>query len=283
MESTSSKRNYCIAIDGSQFSDWAFDLVLEEFYQKGDKVTVVHITNSAKSSEIPFAFQPQTIISKYDAKLTGRLASCDFSIIKKEKDPKSVHALLDVNQIAVANNCSVLVLGFYGHKAVKNELTKGLSYVINNIRLPVIVVKENNKRKNKNSGVFTWMASIEEPNTRSVKAFQFALNYIDVTKDKVIGTHIKFYSDDIANDVKEYFEKACQGSNVTDYSFAILDRDRNSDIGGQLSNFVNYNDIDSIDFCVLGHNSAKYAKDKVSVSPLTTFIKTAKSNILFFS
>jgi nucleotide-binding universal stress UspA family protein len=285
MDSTSSTKNYCIAVDGSQYADWAFELVLDELYKKGDKITVVHITNSAKISEIPFAYQPKTIISKYDAKLTGKLASTDFRIITQERDTKATHALMQVYKIALSNNCTLLAMGFYGHKATnKNELTKGITYAIDNIRLPTIVVKENHKRKDKDSGSFTWMAAIETANTLSFKAFQFALNYIDLSKDKIIGTHIKLYNDSMAKEVKNYFEKTCLEKNSANFYFSILNNDRNLDIGNQLSNFVNYNETESIDFAVMGHNVGKYSKEgNNSISPLVPFIKSAKCNIIFYN
>lgn len=284
MDSSSSiSKNYCIAVDGSQYADWAFDLVLDELYKKGDKVTVVHVTNSTKISEIPFAYQPKTIISKYEAKLTGKLSSTDYRIISQERDSNASHALMQVYKQAVSNNCSLLAMGFYGHKSSnKNELTKGLTYAIDNILLPTIVVKENHKRSD--SGCFTWMAAIETANTLSFKAFQFAVNYIDLSKDKIIGTHIKSYNETMAKEVKEIFEKTCQEKNAQKFSFAILDKEKNLDIGTQLSNIVNYNETESIDFAVMGHNAGKYTRDgNNQISPLVPFIKSAKCNILFYN
>jgi nucleotide-binding universal stress UspA family protein len=289
METTSTftSKKYCIAIDGSEHSDWAFDLILNDMYQKGDKVILVHIANPAKESEIPFAFQPTTIISKYEAKLTGKLLNTDYLIIKQSKQSTSTHALVQVNAIAIKENCTVLVIGFHGHKLnkQKSDLSKGINYIIKNIKIPVIIVKENSTRKSRDSGEFTWMASIEQANSRSFKAFQFALNYINLEKDRVVGAHIKFYNDSLANEVKEIFEKTCQDTKVANYSFEIVDKDKNLDIGVELSNMVNYNDKENVDFFVLGHNPTKYQYDnnECCSSPLTTIIKSAKSNILFYS
>ena len=285
METTTPKsmKNYCIAIDGSQHSDWAFNLVFEELFQKGDKITLVHISNGSK--DVPFAFQPKTIISKYDAKLTGRLSTLDFKIVQEEKKANVIHALLQVNDIALANKCTMLVLGFQGHKDNKENISRGVNYVIDNIKLPTIVVKENITRKSKDSGAFTFCTSIEQANTRSFKAFQFAVNYIDVTKDKVLGMHIKIYNDSFIKEVKEYFEATCTEKGVKNFAFQPLENEKDVSVGEQICNFANYNEKESIDFLILGHNPIKYKTnaDAKNSSPLNTAIKSAKTNILFFS
>lgn len=303
MENTqSSSRTYCIAVDGSIHSDYAFDLVLNELYQKRDKVIVVHIANQAKLSEIPFNFQPQTIISKYDAKLTGKLLRGDYQIIKEDRDKKSPHALLQVNQIALANSCSVLVLGFQGHKGkTQEELTKGVKFIINNIKLPTIVVKEKTERKKKDTEAFTWMMSIEQPNSRSFKAFQFATDYIDPSKDRILACHVKTYTDSHAKEVQEYFEEVCKKKGIQNYGVCVMEKESanssnssSSQIGKQLSDFVNFNSKEFVDFIIIGHNPEKYTSgfrfDNSSqsnapsyTSPGEVIIKSASANILFYS
>ena len=281
MESSTQKK-YCIAVDGSDNSDWAFDLVLNELYQKGDKVVIVHIANPNKS-DVPFAFQANSIVSKYEARLTGKLLKQDYLMIKQDKANNNNHALHQVNQIAVTNNCTVLVLGFHGYKKNKqpNEVSKGISFIMSNIKLPTIIVKENSSRKNKNSSSFTWLTSIEQANTRSFKAFQFAVHYINPQVDKVVGCHIKLYNSSVDSEVKDLFESFCQSQSVANYDFKYLENDR-SNVGNQISNFVNFNETDSIDFVVLGHNPNKYSGGDNGSSPLTEVIKSAKANILFY-
>jgi hypothetical protein len=96
MESSSSQKKYCIAVDGSDNSDWAFDLVLNELLQKGDKVVVVHISNPNKS-DVPFAFQANSIVSKYEAKLIGKLLKQDYLIITQD------HIMEKPNRVGVTD------------------------------------------------------------------------------------------------------------------------------------------------------------------------------------
>jgi hypothetical protein len=282
MESSQLKsKKYCIAVDGSDYSDWAFQLVTEELYSKGDKIVLVHISNSSKLSEIPFAFQPKTILSKYDAKLAGKLSSSDYKIITQDRDSTSSHALLQVNNIAIKENCSVLVLGFHGHNMSKDkkEISKGISFIISNIKLPTIVVKENVKRKNKSTGIFTWATCIEEANSRSFKAFEYFSNYLNITKDKMIGSHIDSHGSSTAQEVKELFLQTCQTKGISNYEFEITTYSQKNEIGTIITNFVNFNEKDQIDFLIVGHNPKKNSEK----SPLNMVIKSAQCNVLFYS
>ena len=278
--SNSNGKKYCIAVDGSDYSDWAFHLVSDELYQKGDQIVVVHISNSSKISEIPFAFQPKTIISKYDAKLTGKFPFSAYKIVHQDRDSKSTHALLQVNNIALKEKCTALVIGFHGHNMNKDqkEISKGISFIISNVKLPTIVVKENITRREKNSG-FTWLASIEEANSRSFKAFEYFSNFINFSCDKVIGSHINSHGKQWAEEVQQYFEQACQSIGIPNYSFSITPSNQNTDIGSTICNLVNYNENEVIDFLIVGHNPSK-SSDK---SPLHIVIKTAQCNVLFYS
>jgi hypothetical protein len=282
MESSQSNfKKYCIAVDGSEYSDWAFQLVTEELYTKGDKVVLVHISNSSKLSEIPFAFQPKTILTKYDAKLSGKLTSKDYKIITQDRDSNSSHALLQVNNIATKEKCSVLVLGFHGHNLSKDkkEISKGISFIISNIKLPTIVVKENVKRKNINTGAFTWATCIEESNSRSFKAFEYFSNYMNIAKDKIIGSHIDSHGPGTAQEVKDLFNQACQNKGIQNYAFDITTYSQKVDIGTTITNFVNFNEKEQIDFLIVGHNPSKNSEK----SPLNIVIKSAQCNVLFYS
>jgi hypothetical protein len=279
MESTSKSNSFCISVDGSEFSDYAFDLVLNELYQKKDKIFIFHIANPTKSSEIPYNFKPDVISSKYDSKLTGKLNKGDFQVIVKDRDEKSAHALQQVYQLATEKNGSILVLGFKGHKATAdNDLTKGVNFVINNIKLPTIVVKENLQRSKK--GSFNWLCSIEQANSRSFKAMEFSLNYIDKSKDQVIGLHITLYGESHAEEIKTYFENTCQENGVINYNFITIDKENSVSIGKAIANYANFSEI-PIDFLVLGHNPNKY--EQKDVSPAFDVINSAQCNILFYS
>ena len=88
MNSTNGNGNniYCVAVDGSKSSEYAFNLVLNELYRKGDKIYVVHISNCQKAIDLPFDYQPETILSKYDTKLSGKILKSHFEVINKERE-----------------------------------------------------------------------------------------------------------------------------------------------------------------------------------------------------
>lgn len=277
MDTTSiTNKQYCVSIDGSEYSDMAFNLVFNELFQKNDKITVVHITNPAKS--IPFACQADTILNKYQTILIGKLPKTQYSIIIKQRDEKVVHALQQVNNTAVQNNCSVLVMGSHGHKEnkQKNEVSKGINFIINNIKIPTIIVKESTKRKDKDNGAFTWLVSIDKAESRSFKAFEFSTNYLDHSKDRVIGLHFKT-GDYVESSIQEYFEKLCKEKGILNYSFDFADYEKNVSLGKQIANYVNFNNKNYIDFLVVGHNPNK------KESPAYEIIQNAQTNVLFYS
>jgi hypothetical protein len=278
---------YCVAVDGSQSSEYAFDLVLNELFQKGDKIYVVHISNPEKLNELPFEYQPDTIISKYDTKLSGKILRSYFEVIHKEREPKNDHALVQVNEIAIAKKSTLLVMGFHGHKMInnKNELTKGISYIINNIKLPTIVVKEKSQRKKKDNNGFTWMSAIEDNTSRSFKAFQYSLNCVDINRDKVVGAHVKIYDDYWAREVKDSFEKICNDRGVLNSKFYVVEKPADKEIQDVLSDLVNFNENETVDFFVLGHNPGKYGNYNIKFKgiPVVEVIRKAQANILFYS
>jgi len=277
---------YCVAVDGSESSEHAFNLVLNELYKKGDRIYVVHITTNKKSTELPYDYQPETIRSKYDTKLSGHLIRSQYDVILTERHSNNDHALVQVNEIAIAKKCTLLVIGFHGHKLsnTRSELTKGISYIINNIKLPSIVVKENSSRKKKENNGFTWMSAIEDNSSKSFKAFQYSLNYVDSSKDRVVGVHVKVHDDEWASDVKNSFDSICDNKQLSNFVFCAVEKPKGKNVENVLTDLVNFNEKESFDFLILGHNSNKSGNfnPKSKAFPVGEVIKNSQANIFFF-
>ena len=60
--------HYMVAVDGSQASDLAFQVVIKGLLRESDKITVAHVF-SKKKDYLPFEMQPNTIKELYTAAL----------------------------------------------------------------------------------------------------------------------------------------------------------------------------------------------------------------------
>lgn len=277
---THERKNYVISVDGSDHSDWGFDMIFNEIYKKGDYLTVLHVANQKKISDIPFKYQPDQIISKYETKLIGKLPKNDYILIRKDRENEKSHALEVVNQVARLNNADLMVLGTQGHKGVKDrkELSSGIIYLIKNISIPSIVVKENSQRMKKEAKGFNWLVCIENHYTRSFKAFELATTLIDKEKDIIIALNLHIYSDNY-KETEDAFEKYCSKVGITKRKFVAIEKNPKMSVGKNICDYVNFGE-DYIDFVVIGHNISKYSMD-VNSSPTVDIIKFAQANILF--
>lgn len=272
-------KKYCISVDGSAYSEYGFDLVFDELYEKGDSIFLTHISNSEKLKEIPFEYQPQSIQSKYESKLIGKLPQTDFEILLKDKMRSDQHALEITHDLAKNRICSVLVTGYQGHKGGSGkDLSKGIVYLIKNVKIPTFIIRERSQRRYKESGGFTWLVCIEKSNTRSYTAFEFAVNYINKDVDKIIGVNIvDGYKDTV---IELQFNSLCKKTGIKNCSFQYINRDKAMSVTDHINEIVNYGQ-ESVDFLVVGHNPAKYLK--MDEYPLVEVMRKAKTNILFYS
>ena len=240
------RKNYLISVDGSNHSGWGFDLIFKEFYQKNDYITVLHVTNQNKT-DIPFKYQPEQIMSKYESKLIGKLPKNDFILIQKPRDNPSEHALEVVFEVAKTHGTDMMILGTQGHKGIKSKkyISKGIMYLVKNINIPSMVIKENTQREKKEDKGFTWLVCLENHYTRSFKLFEFVTTLIDKKRDTIIGLH--FWQLDNNRELEENFEKYCVKLGVKNKKFISLEKNPGLTIGKNICDIVNFGD-DYIDF-----------------------------------
>jgi hypothetical protein len=205
----------------------------------------------------------------------------DYEVTIEEREKGSSHALETLKKIAEKKQANVIVMGYIGHKSTttKKELTKGLIYALKHIKMPIMVIKERTLRVNKENNSITWLFSIVSRYSRSYKAFEMALPYIDPNKDKVIG--INLYRNGDGWDKKEIetdFLKKCGGNQIKSASFKYFEQSKEISIGKQISDIINFGD-EYIDFVCMGHHAEKY--DDLEKAPTVEIIKTAQVNIFF--
>ncbi len=277
---TDKVKTFCVSIDGSKYSDYGFDLTFNELYKKGDKLVISHITNPDKT-ELPYECQAKTIHSKYTTICSGKFQSSDYEIVIMDKNKDSVHALDTLNSISTSRNVSAMILGFQGHKEnkQKNELTKGIIYMIKTITLPTFIIKETCTRKSKESGGFTWVVLIEDQDSNSYESFQVAITFMHPNKDKVVGICVVKQQGKNQQDLQNNFNDLCKKANMKNYDFKLIDKTSDT-ISKQLVDLVNFGE-EMADFVVVGHNVKKY--NQIDSSPTIELIKMAQSNIFYYS
>lgn len=275
------RKNYLISVDGSDHSNWGFDLIFEEFFKKGDHITLLHVTNPNKSlSDIPFHNQPDQIMSIFETKLLGKLPQEKFLIMKKPRENDNEHALEVVFKTAKIVDTNLIIIGIQGHKGIKKKdyISKGIMFMVKYITIPSLVIKEHTQREKKENKGFTWLVCMEDHFTRSFKVFEFVTTLIDKEKDTIIGYNLFLQNED--KELEDNFEKICVKMNIQKRRFLSKQKNPKISIGKSICDVVNFGD-DFIDFVSIGHNMSKY--DEVASSPTIEIIKYAQANILFSS
>jgi hypothetical protein len=273
------KHKFCISVDGSIFSDYGFDFTVNDLYKSGDEITLVHVINKKKLDDIPFNFKPEVIMSKYETQLIGKFPKSCWKIVQLDKRDEVQHALQQVYTLCQQDWNNVLVVGHSGHKSskVSMDVTKGINFILNYMKIPTFIMRESLSRKSKPS--FTWMICMTALGSRSYKAFEFAIPFIH-PDDKVIALHVK-KDNESADSLRENFEAICKARNFKNFKF---DERKKTDcfekIGKTIANFVNFSD-EFVDILVVGKNSSKY--DSIEDLPAYEIIKNSEANFLFYS
>jgi hypothetical protein len=111
------------------------------------------------------------------------------------------------------------------------------------------------------------------------------MNYIDKNKDRIVGAHVTTYDDYWAKGVKESFENICKSKSVSNSVFYIVEKPNDKEIHDVISDLVNFNEKELVDFLILGHNPNKYGSynSKFKGIPVANVIKNSQANILFYS
>jgi hypothetical protein len=81
---TSSNKNfkYCVAVDGSEQSNFGLNKIVNENFKKGNMLYLLHIYNPKKFLEMPAEMLPENLIPVYEKKISEKLQKKDYQIIK---------------------------------------------------------------------------------------------------------------------------------------------------------------------------------------------------------
>lgn len=273
---------FCVSVDGSKFSECAFEFVLNEIMPLGTEESIVamHI-KAANQSSLPFKSQAESIYSYLESKFIGALCKDRYFIQILEEDKRAAHAIAQVYDNCIKLGFNYIVVGFQGtSKKQKDEITKGIMYLITTIHLPCFIMKDYTPRKQKKLGGYVWLTCIDNHDSKGWKAFVSACPFI-LENDMVICTHFGTNNEQKTL-IENEFNKYCENYNIKNNKAEFLEFNSKKSIAQQIVDWVNYSDI-TPDFIILGHNPSKYTHDSLCTSPAIEVMKKACTNVLFFS
>lgn len=279
---------FIIGIDGSAGSHNAFELVLNDLHRKGlDKMILVHVF-SEKDEEAGIQFHNKTIYNKYSEELKSKLNEEDYEIIFEERKPNE-NVFEQINDIAVAKNASLMVLGFRGKNGAKtrpDELSKAITYLVHKPRIPVLVVKDRIVRSDKTDCAYNWLVCLESPESKSFKALQSMCRFVDVENDSFTAITVKSDKQNGENEsaIQKKFEEKMAEFEIQKFSYKVLEKEGEDNIHETILKFLkdcqNNTDL-AFDFVVCGYNPSKYSFNKDASNTTVDILKYSDVNIFF--
>lgn len=263
---------FCLSVDGSIHSEYATELALKDFLKPKDKLLIVHIYNGQLDKNFNFRNKKSTIIEKYDT-IILRLARSKTLFLKEDKISK-IHEIEQVNRIASNHDCSFLLTGFYGMRGQtgdNKELLKGLDYLLNYAKTPVIIVKELTLRQSKPKGQFKWLFVFDRNYINSLIILNKFLRLIDKERDYVYGlTLLPTWAN--FDDIKNRFDQIMQENDIINFDYEQIEYKKSP--FEVIKEKVNFSEKE-FDFLVFYNNPEKYKSDKEYSYNMSLLIKCA--------
>ena len=275
------KNIYSIMCNGSKYSQACYDLVTKEFFDKiNDFLFLVHIKLS-NQNELPFIKQADSVKSLYESKLISSFTNEHYNFSILDKNEKESLSLTQGYNYCLKIKADYMIIGYQGSTIKKkDDLTLNLKYIIDNIKIPCLIIKDYTPRSN--SKGYVWLACIDGPATtsRGWAAMEKCAKFIKPT-DVLICLHVKG-SKKFEEKIEPEFKNFCESKNFNG-KFLIIELSKGEKIQNAILNYVNYNDI-TPDFIILGHNNSNYFNNEMGLeSPAIEVIRKAESNIFFYT
>ena len=107
---------FCLAVDGSQTSKDAFEIILTEFFPRiHDSVLICpHIYNNTQDENFNWRYQKQYVIDYYKTRLITSIADRQGYLIIQDRDLYKVHEIEQAYKIAEVNNSKYFFCGYDG-------------------------------------------------------------------------------------------------------------------------------------------------------------------------
>ena len=274
----------CLAVDGSQTSKDAFEIILTEFFPRiHDSVLICpHIYNNTQDENFNWRFQKQYVIDYYKTRLITSIADRQGYLIIQDRDAYKVHEIEQAYKIAEVNNTKYFFCGYDGlrEQGLKpSRIDVGLEYLLGESKIPIMIMKDKHKRGVKNQG-YKWLLLMDRSNSDCLKVLDLFLPLIDREKDRIYGLtlmppYVAF------DDIKApFYEKMKELNFFEGEQFEYSFREYKSNPIPILTEFVNHNPEHYFDFVIFLNNPAKFKMQKKECHTFK-YIKLLFANICF--
>lgn len=259
----------CLAVDGSEHSDYAFHLVVKEFLDHFDKLILLYVYDSTLNEIVNYRNRRDTIIDKYTTLLTTSLISTQYTFLDIDKNCdkfSNLHPLEIVNRMGHKNSADFLFCGYNGMKGPRGdnkELSKGIDSLLNYGRNPTVIIKENNLRicKDRKEKGYRWLFVFDRSSSECYKILQAFLPLINNELDKIHGLTLlpNFVNFD---DIKKNFynQTALYGIRPDFISYEVEQYQKQP--ANIVTDKINFDETERFDFVVFYNNPDRYKTDK---------------------
>ena len=274
----------CLAVDGSQTSKDAFEIILKEFLNRiHDSVLICpHIYNNTQDEKFNWRFQKAHVMEYYKTRLITSIADHQGYLIIQDRDTYKSHEIEQAYKIAEINQSKYFFCGYDGlrEQALKpSRIDVGLEYLLGESKIPVFVMKDKNKRGVKNQG-YKWLLLMDRSNSDCLKVLDVFLPLIDLDVDRIYGLTLMppYVSYD---DIKApFYEKMKELNFFEGEQFEYSYREYKSNPVPIITEFVNHNNEHFFDFVIFLNNPLKFKTQKKECHTFK-YIKLLFANIGF--
>jgi hypothetical protein len=270
---------FCVSVDGSKHSDFAFQLVTENFFFPYVKLLCIHIFNSKLDNILNYSNKKATVLEKYANKIERFKKQSHF--VTEDKVSK-IHALEQATRLADNYQANYLVCGYQGLKGPRGdnkEQSVGHDYLLGSSKTPVMIVREETLREKKKDGIFRWLVVLDKQYTYTIKALQTFLPLIDAEKDIILaigGYPIGFNGTDL---LKEQFIAQCEKSRIKNFEYEQFQYGPKSPLYKYVIEKINFGVI-LFDFVLIYNNAGKF-KSEPDQNDASNIIKGTSTNVFF--
>ena len=274
----------CLAVDGSQTSKDAFEILLKEFLNRIHNSVLIcpHIYNNTQDEKFNWRFQKAHVMEYYKTRLITSLADRQGYLIIQDRDTYKVHEIEQAYKISEINQSKYFFCGYDGlrEQALKpSRIDVGLDYLLGESKVPVFIMKDKNKRGVKNQG-YKWLLLMDRANSDCLKVLDVFLPLIDRDIDRIYGLTLMppYVSYD---DIKAPFYEKMKELNFFEgeqFEYSFIEYKGNP--VPILTEFVNHNTDHYFDFVIFLNNPQKYKAQKKECHTFK-YIKLLVANIGF--
>ena len=275
---------FCLAVDGSQTSKDAFEILIKEFLNHVHNSVLIcpHIYNNTQDDKFNWRYQKAQVLEYYKTRLTTSIADHQGYLIIQDRDTYKMHEIEQAYKISEKNESKYFFCGYDGlrEQSLKpSRIDVGLEYLLSESKVPVFIMKDKYKRGEKNKG-YKWLLIMDRSNEDCLKVLDLFLPLIDREVDRIYGLTLlpPFVSFD---DIKAPFYEKMKELNFSEgEQFDYELKEYKGNPLTILTEFVNHNTDHYFDFVIFLNNPQKFKiqkKDSYSFK----YIKLLSSNIAF--